>query len=493
MSYPAIIQIAADALGISPQARAAERDRQMQYYNQALDAQSRGLSLKEAGFDPKVVENTLGPDYAAHLLGVEKTDAFRQAVQARQFNDQLKSAAQQFISAPATQTIEGITPEEAAGFFPRISGEGVSPVSEIATANLTRPGFEQMQQRIESIRPQTAALLYGAPVAAQGTAGRTLEQVAIPGVGLEAERTNIAGRQAGVAEASQALAEQQQAFTEQQTRVENVRKKRQSRITALANAQRVVAVTHPQLTGAQARKLAKYYAEQGTGAGVTDIPGLVRTAGGGGAGTLGAKAAYARLNTVADRIPNEVVPNAQKARRVPDQTELDGANDAALREFTLAAADYLAQSGIQPNPQSIALLAAERATFATRRGSKIVAVPWADLKPREREAKLAIIEQVMAGASRGTGAGKAYLDELFGGAPAAPAPAPAPAVTAPSAGPAPAPTPLSIVPGGGSVPGVQYPVVPSGGGMNLPAGAAGGVGTGAMPGARRFERLIPPR
>lgn len=448
-----LVAAALDYFGLSPQARARERALQEDYYNSARQALESGYTLKERGFDPKVVEASLGPEYSALLLGAEKTDAFKQAAQSRQTRDFLRQSVEGFLTAPETQTIEGITPEEAEGFFPRLRGPNIGGPESIATAALTRPNVQQIGERFASLPAGLQALYAGPTIAAQETARQGLERVQVPGVGLEERRTQVSEAQVPIAQSELGLAREQLSFE----RGKEDRRGREQRRTDFLKAQRTLAITHPQLTPAQSRRVARVYAEQAperTLRELADVPGVIKSAAG---GALKRSQTFQRVNASFDRIPT-FVRNAQGKKQAGQFNEetLAGENDAALREAVQALREDFTVAGLPPEaiPQAIAQEISERATFAVKRGSRLVAVPFSALTPDEQTAKLRIIEQALA---QGVGGGGGRVDEYLRRATGQSGGAPAEQPTIPFTGPmtergaVPAPTPGVTAPQGGGI------------------------------------------
>lgn len=375
----------------------------------------QGISLKEQAVDANRLEDRFDADFAARAIGMEKTAYFKQAQQL----NRLAEIAGNYLSQPITGggTYAGYAPEQGftregvpmeTSLYPRLRGPSIPPEAELATAYLTQrePTVQEVGTRAREIPAFLRERLYGTPgETAQAAQERLMlneqqyQNVELPGVGisqgtLAVNQGNLAQRQAEFA------AEQEQRGTGN-----------------LLEAQRITALTHPDLSPADARLLAEYRTakpgslkfkrvERRMGRrGLLDRPGLDPRAG--GRGTVAQLTRLSkRFYDVIDRNP-KYVRDAQAQKRAAniDPQTLEGQNQADFTQAAHAASELLIGSGAAPTYDTIRTMLEDHFSFAkkTARGV-IVAQRFDELSGEEQNAWRVRLRTIMQepGAAAGT-------------------------------------------------------------------------------------------
>lgn len=427
-----LINAALDALGISPAAYARERKNAEDYYNRAYEGLKSGVPLKDLGVDPKFVEKTLGPDYAAHLVGYEKGDAFKMANQDYSTRQQLKSAAEQYLSQPAAIT--------------------ALPEGMVGPPQPTAPDYQGYAARIASLSPEVKTLLFGPEVTQAGlsTQRQAFEQGPKFELASELGRRDAATGEQNAATAAGNLQQRKDEFGAEMDfrRAEGVRSKRANRDRDIQNASTVIASLYPSLTPPQLRKAALFHAGYGTekslrgvkladGRSLADLPGVVR--GAAGPGGPSANAVFQRANAAADWASDYIAkPENRKGWRKLSAEEQDGINNQRVTEAAIALTNYYRNFGGEVKPEQLVGALANRITVINTDGT---VVPITDLPEAQQVAKLNVLARALDQTSGSGGAVDPFVQKYTQPGAAAAVTAPASPGPMTQSGAAPVPTP----------------------------------------------------
>jgi hypothetical protein len=373
------------------------------HYSYIQDRLTKGESLKDQAYNPKALEAEFGPERAAPLIGYESTDSFKFAQQQRQAAQQeqqfltgLKSAAESYLGAPVSdmQTVPGITPEEAQGFYPKLGmAGGELPQQEAtSTANITQraPSYPELESRLHQY-PALRALTQGPEAVTAVTQGEAAQRAVEQGQRAQTRLESVEIPQAEATTTNAATNAAQEKRLRYDAALQRIQKNRENLAARQQYEGARLDLTHPNFTPQERLQVSKFFATNGRHAlppHLLNQPGIGRPV----AGQVTPLATRNRVNAVLDTI-GKYPQTVAKQKILPNQEQLDSQNAIHLSSLTRAQIEDARSGGLGANEVMNSIL--NSMVFYTRSGGRVIGQSYKDLDATQQAARHAQVERAI--------------------------------------------------------------------------------------------------